>query len=106
MGTFILVVHFAACILMIIAVLLQPGKSSGMALFGGGSDALFSTASGTSFMRKLTIGLAVTITLTSLALTVNANRREMSSVVDSYPLQSAPVQAETPAPAPAQPSGK
>ena len=102
MGTLILVIHFAACILMIVAVLLQPGKSSGMAMFGGGgSDALFSAASGTSFMRKFTIVLAVTITLTSLALTVNANRREMRSVVDSYPLQQAPAQ-----PAPQQETGK
>lgn len=102
MNGFALFIHVSACLLLIILVLLQSGKGSATGVFGGGGggDNLFPAASGTSFIKKLTMGLAVTIAVTSLMLSVFSGRASMKSVVDQVQLPQRPAQS-APASAPA-----
>lgn len=107
MYDFILIIHIAACVLLILVVLLQSGKGAGLNLFGGGGETLFSAPSGSSFMRQFTAGLAITFGITSLFLTLFASRSEMRSVTNRLPPM-APQQApaapgDKAAPGPVQP---
>ena len=89
--------------LIIAIVIFQTSKGSALSMFGGGGDALFNSASGTSFIKKFTMGAAVIFAVTSLLLTVMFNSNRMRSVVQQYPL-GAPPQAQQPAPAAQQPA--
>ncbi|OGS18401.1 MAG: preprotein translocase subunit SecG [Elusimicrobia bacterium RIFOXYA2_FULL_50_26] len=84
---FILTVHVIACVGLILVVLLQAGKGSGISgLFGGGgADQLFSAPSGMAFIKKATIVMAVVFTLTSLILTVSTSRRGLGTVTGQIP---------------------
>ncbi len=103
MNGFLLFIHIGACVLLIIAVLLQSGKGSAMGVFGGGggSDNLFAASSGTSFIKKFTIAMALLIAVTSLMMSVFSGRSAMRSVADKLPMQAAPA-----APAAAQPAAQ
>lgn len=103
---FLLVVHVAACLLMIIVVLLQTGRGAGLSVFGGGGDSLITTPTGSSFMKNVTNGLAITFGFTSLMLTLFASRSGMNSVTGRVPLR--PIEApQVPgAPAPTAPQGQ
>ena len=80
----IFTLHVIVCVLMVIVVLIQAGKSAGMGgLFGGGGmDTLFSAPSGTTFIRKVTIGLAIGFVCTTLLLTILGNRLSTRSVIE------------------------
>lgn len=99
MYTILMTIHIIACIGMILFVLLQTGRGAGLSMFGGGGDSLINTPSGSSFMKKLTAGLAATFAFTSLFLTLLSDRTGMSSVTSKAPPLPAPVAAEAPAPA-------
>jgi preprotein translocase subunit SecG len=93
-GLFIL-----ACIILVVVILLQPGKADAGALF---SSSLSSTAFGprgtASLLAKITIGAAAAFMLIALMLglpTLTGSR----SVLQSTP-ESAPASTPTPAPAP------
>ncbi|MCL2798725.1 MAG: preprotein translocase subunit SecG [Endomicrobia bacterium] len=77
-------VHYTVCVGLILIVLLQAGKSGGMAgIFGGGSsDQIFNAPSGMAFIKKLTIVMACIFIFTSLVLTKLSTRMSFSSVVD------------------------
>jgi len=87
MYTTILVFHLIACVSLILIVLLQAGKGSGIAgLFGGGgSDQLFSAPTGMAFIKKLTVIMAIVFTLTSLVLTMISLHMGMRSVTSQIP---------------------
>ena len=94
-GLFIL-----SCLILIVVVLLQPGKADAGALF---SNTLSSTAFGprgtASLLAKITIGAAAGFMLIALALglpILSGSR----SVLQSAP--AAPVASPSPTPAPAQ----
>jgi preprotein translocase subunit SecG len=80
-------IHYFACIGLIIIVLLQAGKSGGMAgIFGGGgADQIFSAPTGRSFLKKITIVMACIFLFTSLFLTKISSRIITSSVIDPTP---------------------
>ena len=89
-----------ACLVLIIVILLQPGKADAGALF---SNTLSSTAFGprgtASLLAKITIGAAAAFMLIALALglpILSGSR----SVLQSQP-ESAPTATATPTPAPA-----
>lgn len=90
MYPFLLTIHVAACVLMVIVVLLQAGRGAGLAVFGGGGDSMFQTPSGSSFMKKFTAALAITFCFTSLFLTLLSTRRGLESVTDRYGLGGPP----------------
>ena len=83
MYTMILTLHVLICAALIIVVLIQSGKGAGLGgIFGGGTDALFSAPSGSAFIKKVTVGLAVGFLLTTLILTVLQSRRGGRSVIE------------------------
>ncbi|MBN1824130.1 MAG: preprotein translocase subunit SecG [Endomicrobiales bacterium] len=84
----ILVLHIIVSVGLILIVLLQAGKGSGIAgLFGGGgSDQFFSAPSGMAFIKKVTVVMAVVFVLTSLLLTMITSRIGMRSVTSQIPM--------------------
>jgi preprotein translocase subunit SecG len=84
MDTLVLVLHFTACIFLIMLVLMQSGKGSAAGIFGASnSDSVFAGPTAATFITKLTAGVAVFIMITSVFLTVGAGRRGASSVLDN-----------------------
>lgn len=79
----ILTVHILACILLIIAVLLQSGKGADMgAVFGGaGSQALFGASGPADFLNKATRVLVVVFMITSLTLGFSTLKKPSQSVM-------------------------
>lgn len=80
----ILTIHIIVCLALIIVVLIQSGKAGGMGgIFGGGggSDALFSAPSGTTFIKKVTVGFAIAFICTTLLLTILQSRKATRSVI-------------------------
>jgi len=79
----ILTFHIIITLVLIVVVLIQSGKSGGMGgIFGGGgSEALLSAPSGNTFIKKVTVGLAVGFLATTLLLTVLHSKRTTRSVI-------------------------
>ncbi len=91
----ILALHFIACVLLILIVLLQSGKGSAAGIFGAsGADNLFASPTAFNAVNKFTAVLAVIIMCTSIALTIASNKARTTSVMDNV---------EIPAAAPATP---
>lgn len=106
MYTFVLTLHILLAFVLIIAIVfLQTSKGSALSMFGGGGDALFNAASGTSFIKKFTLGAAACFAVTSVLLTIMASGNRFKSVVQDYPLQ-IPNAAQTAPAVPGQNSGK
>ncbi|MGZ5279412.1 MAG: preprotein translocase subunit SecG, partial [Pseudobdellovibrionaceae bacterium] len=82
METFIAVVHVLTALALIALVLLQDSKSDGLggAFGGGGSNSILGATGGATLAQKITRGAAIVFALTSIGLTMTANKR--SSVVD------------------------
>lgn len=109
MDTFLILVAVFASILLILVVLIQPGKAemiSGMGGLGGQINNMLGVRTGRNFMQNLTIGLLAAIAL--LALVVNkvflpgeVQQKGPVTVGREIPVESAPV-APAPAPAPVQ----
>ncbi len=79
----ILTLHILVSLVLIVVILIQSGKGAGLGgIFGGGSDALFSAPSGSAFLRKLTVGLAIGFMCTTLFLTVLQSRKSGRSVLE------------------------
>jgi len=114
MGLALAIVHILVCLLLIMIVLLQTGKGADMgAAFGGGSSqTLFGSAGPAGFFTKITTGVAIIFMVTSIGLAyMYSHRTGVSSVRETKPAKSAPVQPPTPVekgipiqPAPAQPA--
>jgi protein translocase SecG subunit len=97
-GLFIL-----ACIILIIAVLLQPGKADAGALFSGGVNSTAFGARGTAtLLQKITIGAAASFFLIALLLSQPALTGS-SSLLQSVP-DTSPAPTPVPTPAPAAPA--
>ena len=96
MYALILTLHFIACILLILIVLMQSGKGSAAGIFGAsGADNLFASPTAFNAINKFTAVLAVVIMCTSIALTIASNKAKQSSVLDNV---------QIPVSAPAQPA--
>jgi len=83
----ILVVHVIVCAGLILIVLLEAGKGSGISgLFGGGgSDQLFSAPTGMAFVKKVTVIMAISFMFTSLILTILTSHMGLRSVTSQIP---------------------
>jgi preprotein translocase subunit SecG len=82
MWSFILVIHFILCALLILVILLQSGKGSDIgAAFGGSSQTVFGPVGGASFLSKLTTGVAISFVITCLLLAYHSSQRREGSVV-------------------------
>jgi len=83
--------HVGVCIALILIVLLQTGRGAEMgAAFGGSSQTLFGTTSGTTFMDKVTTLTAVVFMLTCLGLTYMSGRPNTKSVMESVKIPAQP----------------
>ena len=62
--------HILVCVVMILAILLQAGRSAGIgsALGGGSSQSLFGASGGQGFLAKFTTAAAIVFMLTSVGL--------------------------------------
>lgn len=81
-------IHILVSILLIIVVLLQPGKSGDLgSVFGGGgsSESVFGASGAVPFLSKVTRVLAVLFLLSSLTLGYFAAQNVSSSVVTDIP---------------------
>jgi preprotein translocase subunit SecG len=89
----LIAVHIIVCLLLIVIVLLQQGKSADLAAaFGGqGSQTAFGPRSAANLLTKATAWLAVIFFITSMTLTVMYQHQTAhSSSVLSGASQSAP----------------
>ncbi|MFP4446165.1 MAG: preprotein translocase subunit SecG [Desulfosudaceae bacterium] len=88
MGILITLVHIIACILLIVIILLQTGKGAGMgAAFGsGGSQTLFGSSGGSSFMNRVTTTVAVIFMITCLSLAFISTHRQPDSIMQDKPV--------------------
>ena len=83
MYTFILIIHFIVCILLILLVLLQSGKGSAAGIFGAsGADNLFASPTAFNAVNKFTAVLAAVLMATSIILTIASNKKASTSVLD------------------------
>ena len=105
MVTYILYTLFIlSCVVLVVVILLQPGKADAGALF---SNTLSSTAFGprgtASLMAKITIGAAAAFMLIALALglpILSGSRSVLQSVTESAPVATpTPTPAQQPSPA-------
>jgi len=72
MDIFLTVIHVLAALFMILVILIQGGNQGGIgAAFGGGnSQGVFGASGATSFLGKITYGVAGIFMVTSIALTM------------------------------------
>ena len=89
----ILGIHITVSLLLIIVVLLQPGKGDIGSVFGGTSESIFGASGAVPFLTKVTRFLAIIFMVTSLSLGYFSARGIRSSVVEDVP--SAPVEQKT-----------
>ena len=101
------VVHILLCLFLMLIVLIQAGKGSGVGLsIGGGmSQTMFGGSGGRTFFMKLTTGVAAAFLITCLILARAATRRDTGyhGVVSG---NEAPAQPAAPAALPTLPAGK
>jgi preprotein translocase subunit SecG len=98
------ILHIAVSIFMIAVVLLQSGKGAEMgASFGSsGSQSVFGAGGGSTFLSKMTTGVAVIFMLTSLTLAYISGQPSSSSIMSSKSKPAAAVPAKQAPAAPAQ----
>ncbi|HEU4415541.1 MAG TPA: preprotein translocase subunit SecG [Candidatus Angelobacter sp.] len=85
-------IHVIVCLVLIVVVLLQHGKSADIAAtFGGmGSQTAFGPRGTATAFSRLTTWCAIIFMVTSMALTYLASRRGSSSVMDTVQTPAAP----------------
>ncbi len=93
MATLITIIHVIVCLILIVAVLLQSGKSADLAgaFGGGGSQSVFGPRGATSLLSKVTTASAVIFMLTSMGLWI-VSAQGSKSVVSG---EEAPAVTET-----------
>lgn len=109
MNAFLVTLHVIVSVLLIGAILLQPGSKGGglSATFGGGgANSAFGARGAAPFLAKLTYWLAAGFMVTSLAIElkiVKDNRSVLEKKPSTTSMAPAP-QPAAPAPAPAAPA--
>ena len=92
-----------ACLVLVLAVLLQPGKADAGALFTSSvSSTAFGPRGTQTLLAKITIGAAISFMLIALMISMGiGNPRSVMSEADTAPLpQTTPQAAMTPLPQP------
>jgi preprotein translocase subunit SecG len=78
-------IHVIVCVILIVVVLLQHGKSADIAAtFGGvGSQTAFGPRGTATLLSKITTWSAILFMVTSISLTIFATRNHPSSIMDN-----------------------
>lgn len=87
MMTFIIVIHVIACILLIMLVLIQRGRGSGLVESFAGVESMFGTKTSTFLTRTTTI-FSVIFFLTCLSLALLSVKQSKSLLVNVKPAAS------------------
>ncbi len=97
---FLVAFHVIVSALLVVLILLQPGKSGGMgAVFGGGSStSVFGGRGATTILSKGTGILAALFFVLSIAIAMTGSERSVTS--------DAPTEAAAPVSAPVAPAGE
>jgi len=84
MHGFLLAIHILVAIFLIIAILLQQTRGTGLAsVFGGGGSSMFGGRGAAPFLTKATIILGTIFVITSLSLTfLSARRASVESAIE------------------------
>ena len=80
MYTLLIVIHIIACLILIVAILLQSGRGGGLAgMFGGGgaTQTIFGVRT-PKFLTRLTTAAAIAFLLTCISLTILSSKRAKS----------------------------
>src|SRR5512139_401440 len=77
--------HVIVCVILVLVVLLQSGKSADLAgAFGGsGTQTAFGSRGPASFLSKMTTIAAIVFMLTSISLSMITTRKESKSVLET-----------------------
>jgi preprotein translocase subunit SecG len=76
--------HIAICVLVILVILFQDGKTGGLTgVADNASQQVFGAKGAGSFLTKLTTGLAIAFMFTSLTLAI-FNKSEEKSIAEDY----------------------
>ena len=99
MTIFLTIIHVIVCLLLILIVLLQSGKSADLAgAFGGaGSQTAFGARGTATFLSKLTTGAAVIFMLTSMTLSIYRSKGAGNSIMERAKVPATKSAAPTPA---------
>ena len=100
-----LVIHVLITIVLILVVLLQTGKGADIGAVFGGGGAVFGGVGATTFLHKLTIGLAAAFMTTSLLLAIIAPTSK-ETIFKPIPEATIPVSSPLAPPADAEPAGE
>ena len=77
------IIHIVVCVLLILIVLLQSGKSADLAgaFGGGGSQTAFGARGTATFLSKLTTGAAIIFMITSFTLSLLISQDKGRSIM-------------------------
>ncbi len=102
MQEFLLVIHIIICAVMIGAILLQKSEGGALGMGGGGGGGFMTGRGQANFLTRVTAGLAIAFFVTSVLLTVLAQRGGGGEgILDRLQRGNAPLTGTTPAsPAP------
>ncbi len=98
MGALLTTIHIIICFVLIIAVLLQSGKSADLAgaFGGGGSQTVFGPRGAANLLSRVTTVCAVLFMITSLGLwMISASGTKSALSGEEAPVQETPAAAET-----------
>lgn len=89
MSVLILIVHIVICLILIIAVLLQSGKSADLAgaFGGGGSQTAFGPRGTATLLSKITTICAVLFMITSIGLWIMSLKGQKSVIGSEEPVK-------------------
>jgi len=84
MQGFLLAIHVIAAFFLIIVILLQQTRGTGLAsVFGGGGSSMFGGRGAAPFLTKATVILGTIFVITSISLTwLSARRTSIESAVE------------------------
>ena len=104
MTTVLFIIFIISCVVLIVSVLLQPGKADAGALFSSGiSSTAFGPRGTQTLLAKITIGAAALFMLTAIALSLPSLTGQRSVLESVGEEETQPVVPQA-TPAPAQPA--
>ncbi len=84
--SFLYIVHVVVCVLLIAVILFQDGKTGGLGSIPDASNSVFGAKGASSFLTKLTSGLALLFMVLSLGLAYQNSDDAKSIAADHVPV--------------------